>query len=152
MYSRAFGARSSVLLAVTLLVSALAVAVVYARELVSDRVEAAPPQELTRIESRLSQLEQRFYSIEMNIRSLEQQSRLSSVNSGRPERETEVMLLRSEVEALQRRVAELECGLVRIDERTLTPAAREARRRYEGGVGDTCRLNTGAPLRLSTRP
>jgi len=89
--------------------------------------------------------------MEMSIRGLEQQTRVSSINSGRSERDAEVALLRSQLETMQRRLAEVECGLVRVDERTLTQAAREARRRA-GGVGDTCRLNANAPLSIATRP
>jgi peptidoglycan hydrolase CwlO-like protein len=128
-------------------VSVLAVAATCARERVMGTGEAnAGSQDITRIESRLSQLEQRFYSIEMSIRSLEQQSRLSSINAARNERDAEFALLRSEVQALQRRLAEAECGLAKIDERTLTPAAREARQRAKGGAVDPCRMNTNAPL------
>jgi hypothetical protein len=113
---------------------------------------ANTPQDVTRIESRLSQLEQRFYSIEASIRNLEQQTRLSSGMAGRSTRDPEVLQLRAEVEALRQRLAEAECGLVRLDERTLTPAAREARRKSAGNPADPCRLNADAPLRLLTRP
>ena len=119
-------------------------------------VEATPltPQDVTRIESRLSQMEQRFYSVEASIRGLEQQSRLSSSTTGNAgsARDPEVGLLRAEIEALRLRLAEIECGLARVDERTLTPAAREARRKSAGRIGDACRLNADAPLRLPTRP
>jgi peptidoglycan hydrolase CwlO-like protein len=129
-------------------VSILAVAAACAKERVLGTLVAnARSQDITRIESRLNQLEQRFYSIEMSIRGLEQQSRLSSINTVRAERDAEVALLRSEMQSLQRRLAEVECGLARVDERTLTSAAREARQRSKGGAVDPCRLNTNAPLR-----
>jgi hypothetical protein len=67
-------------------------------------------------------------------------------------RDPEIGLLRGEVETLQRRLVEVECGLARLDERTLTPAAREARKRAGTSVTDPCRLSADAPLRLSTRP
>jgi hypothetical protein len=134
------------------LVSALAAAAAYAGEPLSRTGEAsAPAQDVTRIESRLGQLEQRFFSIEASIRALEQQSRLSGVTSGRAARDPEVGLLRVEVETLRRRLAEVECGLARVDERTLSAAVREARRKAEAGTGDPCRLNAGAPLRLPAR-
>jgi hypothetical protein len=144
----------SLLLTVLLLVMALALVVAYAGGPVVMKGEAAPapPQELTRIESRLSQLEQRFYSVEVSIRGLEQQSRLASVTPGRAERDAEVSMLRTEVETMRRRLAEVECGLTRVDERTLSAAAREARRRTEAVASDPCRLNSSAPLRLSARP
>jgi hypothetical protein len=99
---------------------------------------------VTRIESRLSLLEQRFYSMEANIRGLEQQSRLSGVTTSRDARDPEVGLLRAEVVALRQRLAEIECALAKVDERTLTPAAREARRKSTGGTTDPCRLNADA--------
>ncbi|HEV2705421.1 MAG TPA: hypothetical protein VGV59_05825 [Pyrinomonadaceae bacterium] len=111
------------------------------------------PQDVMRIESRLSQLENRFYSIESSVRALEQQTRVAGVTRGTASNEAEVSLLRAEVEALRRRLAEMECGLARVDERTLSQSAKEARRRSAGGVGgDPCRLNAEAPLRLNGRP
>ncbi len=119
---------------------------------IGEAAAVVPTQDVTRIESRLSLLEQRFYSIEASLRGLEQQSRLSGVTSGSAARDPEVGLLRAEVEALRRRLAEVECGLTRVDERTLSPAAKEARRRSGNLVIDPCRLNPDAPLRPATRP
>ncbi|HEY0081710.1 MAG TPA: hypothetical protein VGB61_02875 [Pyrinomonadaceae bacterium] len=114
---------------------------------------AVSPQDVSRIDSRLSLLEQRFYSIETTLRGLEQQSRLSGVTTSGATRDPEVGLLRAEAEALRLRLAEIECALVRIDERTLGAAAKEARRKSgAGGAGDPCRLSADMPLRLSTRP
>lgn len=115
----------------------------------------APPdaQELFSLERRVSVVEQRLNSVELSVNRLEQQSRLqsSAPQTTRGARDVEVELLRSEVELLRRRVAEDECGLLRIDERTLTQAAREARRKDAAGREDPCRLNADAPLRLSPR-
>jgi hypothetical protein len=157
MNSRKFRIATSWWLAILLLVSLLVAAVTANTGKSALSTLAAtpiPPQDVTRIESRLSQMEQRFYSIEASIRSLEQQSRLSSSTTGSATtaRDPEVGLLRAEVESLRRRLAEIECGLVRVDERTLITAAKEARRNSAGGAGDPCRLNVNAPLRLSTRP
>jgi predicted RNase H-like nuclease (RuvC/YqgF family) len=115
---------------------------------------AEQPQDVTSLERRISQLEQRLYTIEATLNRLDQQSRLSE---SRPApstsgRDVDYTLLRTEVETLQRRLIEVECGLVRLDERTLTPAAREARKRTGTTATDPCRLNADAPLRLSTRP
>ena len=107
---------------------------------------------MIRIESRLSQLEQRFYSVEASIRGLEQQSRLSDINSGRAARDPEVGLLRAEVEAMRLRLIEVECGLARVDERTLSAAAKQARQGSARGAGDPCRLNADTPVRLPSRP
>ncbi len=133
-----------------LLASALALAVSYARGEARAPEAARAPQDTIRIESRLSQLEQRFYSMEVNIRNLEQQLRLSSVNTSRGARDPELDLLRAEAETLRRRLAEIECGLIRLDERTLGAATRGAQRKT--GAGDPCRLNPSAPLVLSSRP
>ncbi len=111
------------------------------------------PQDLMRVESRLDRLEQRFYTVESSLRGLEQQVRVTAAAPRTSaQRDPEVSLLRSEVESLRRRLAEVECGLSKVDERTLTPEAREARRKSTAGVADPCRLGTDAPLRLSTRP
>jgi hypothetical protein len=42
-----------------------------------------------------------------------------------------------------------ECGIAKLDERTLTPAARDARRKAVGN--DPCRLNFELPLRPPSR-
>lgn len=158
MNSRTLRTAPSWRLAILLLVSVLVAAVTaYTGKSAVINGEAAPvaspPQDITRIESRLSQIEQRFYSIEASIRGLEQQSRLSGSTTARTtERDPEVSLLRAEVESLRHRLAEIECGLAKVDERTLTPAAREMRRNAAGGASDPCRLNVSAPLRLLTRP
>lgn len=141
--------------AITLFILAVvATAVAYTGKPLSRSGAAAisTPQDVTRIESRLSQLEQRFYSIEVSLRGLEQQSRLSSSTTMRVERDPEIGLLRAEVESLRQRLAEAECGLARVDERTLNAAAKEARRKLAGGGSDPCRLNADAPLRLPGRP
>jgi hypothetical protein len=154
MYSATRRANSFWWAAVLMLVSALAAGTAYAWKPSAGNGEAAiaSPQDVTRIESRLSLLEQRFYSIETSIRSLEQQSRLSSAASGRTTRDPDVSLLRAEVETLRRRLAELECGLAKVDERSLSATARDARRKSTGATTDPCRLNPDTPLRLPSRP
>jgi hypothetical protein len=117
-------------------------------------VEAADGQDNTMLDRRIGQMEQRFYTIETRINRLEQQATLS-MRPGitQPSGDnTEVTLLRSEVAALGRRLNEIECGLAKVDERTLAPAARDARRKSGAGATDPCRLNSEAPLRLSSRP
>jgi hypothetical protein len=146
-------AHSSSWPAVLVLVSALAAAAAYSgRPSAGTGVAAAQSQDVIRLESRLGQLERRLYSIEASIRSLEQQTRLSDINTGRGARDPEVGMLRSELEALRARLAEAECGLARVDERTLSAAAREARRKSAAVAGDPCRLDADAPLRLPARP
>ncbi len=118
------------------------------------RANAESAQDTTSLDRRISLLEQRFYSIELNLNRLDQQLRASqgarspSTSVGR---ELELNLMRDELNALRLRLSEMECGLVRLDERTLAPAAREARKRA-AGAEDPCRLNSQAPLRISARP
>ncbi len=103
-------------------------------------------QELIRVENRLSVLEQRLYGLETSVRTLEQQSRLSSATS-RNTGNDEVRLLRSEIDTLQRRLADVECGVAKVDERTLTSSMR-ARRKSD----DPCRQNSETPVTLPARP
>jgi hypothetical protein len=105
----------------------------------------APQQDVIRLEQRMNQLEQRLFSIENNLRSIEQQSRMAGAGRGViPE---DVARLRLEVQALTNRLAEHECALAKLDERTLNPAMRAARRKSAGG-NDPCRQNADAPIQL----
>lgn len=106
-----------------------------------------PPQDAIRLENRITQLEQRLYTIDTNVRNLEQQSRLAG-SSSRGAKPEDVDRLRLEIQALQQRLAEHECSLAKLDERTLTPAMRASRKK-SGGSGDPCRLNSDTPLQLS---
>jgi len=109
-------------------------------------------QDVIGLERRISLIEQRLNTIELSITRLEQQSRLAPPPTTTTNaRDTELLLLRSEVELLKRRMAEDECGLIRLDERTLTQAARETRHKEEAGREDPCRLSPEVPLRLSPR-
>ena len=107
-------------------------------------ISATPPQDTIRLENRINQLETRLYSIESNIRTLDQQSRLAGVNQ-RGLSQEDVARLRAEVQTLQVRLAENECALARLDERTLSPARRKS------GRTDPCRANPDAPLQLPGR-
>lgn len=107
----------------------------------------APQQDFIRLEQRMNQLEQRFYGIETTLRSLEQQSRLGG-GASRGLSPDEITRLYSQLQTLQLRLADYECALAKLDERTLTPAMREARRRSGASAGDRCRVNPETPLRL----
>jgi len=108
----------------------------------------APQQDVIRLEGRLSQLEQRFYTVETSVRTLEQQSRMG-MNRGGNVTLDDITLLRSEIQRLQARIMEDECALAKLDERTLSPTAREARQRAAGH--DPCRVNAELPLRPPSR-
>lgn len=115
-------------------------------------VPAEGPQDATYLDRRISMLETRLSSIESSLRSVQQQA-MASERSGatQPARDPEVMLLRSEVEILNSRLRELECALVRLDERTLSTAARDARKRTAAQSSDPCRVNPDTPIQLSPR-
>lgn len=105
------------------------------------------------LSQRLNRIEQRFTSIESRLIQLEQQSRFPAAASDLTGvRDTELRLLRSQFDTLQLRIAETECGLVRLDERTLAPAARTNRKNSGTGENDLCRQTPNVPLQLSARP
>jgi chromosome segregation ATPase len=141
-----FGNRSSLLLAL-MCVLGFGLVSVY-RTSFAARAEAvpAPQQDVIRLEARVGQLEQRLYSMESNLRLIEQQSRLAGGSPRDTTRDLE--LLRSEVQSLQVRLVEDECGLAKLDERTLSPAAREVRRKSGLGGNEACRRGFDTPLRL----
>jgi hypothetical protein len=109
-------------------------------------ISATPQQDIIRLENRVNQMETRLYSIENSIRMLEQQSRLGG-GSQRGLSVEDLARLRAEIQTLQVRLADDECGLARLDERTLTPAMRAARQKSAGRT-DPCRANFETPLRL----
>ena len=109
-------------------------------------------QDTRSLDRRISSLEQRLYSIEASINRLQQASISPRPQASQPStRDQEVYLLRGEIQKLQLRVDEIECGLVKLDERTKSPAVREGRRTATTSA-DPCRLNPATPLHLSTRP
>jgi hypothetical protein len=111
--------------------------------------EPAAPQDAIRLETRINQLEQRLYMIETSVRTLEQQSRLGSAAS-RGVSPEEVAALRAALQTLDLRLGDDECAIAKLDERTLTPAARTARAR-SGARTEPCRLSADTPVRLPER-
>jgi hypothetical protein len=112
---------------------------------VSRGKNAIEPQDPASLDRRISMLEQRLYSIESNISRLQQYAttqRPSQVTSpGASDRD--ITLLQEEIQRLTLRLGEVECGVLKLDERTTTPRKKSA---------DPCRQNPDAPLRLATRP
>jgi hypothetical protein len=101
------------------LVSVLAFGLVLA---VRTSAGPAPQQDVIRLESRISQLEQRFYTVETSVRTLEQQSRMG-MNRGGSVTPDDITLLRSEIQRLQARIMEDECALAKF-ELPLRPPSR----------------------------
>lgn len=116
----------------------------------SDMTDA---QDVRSLDRRIGLLEQRLYSIETSISRLEQSAFSQRTANLQPTaRDPEINLLREEIQTVHRRLSEIECGLVKLDERTTTSAVREARRADAARTADPCRLNPATPLRLSIRP
>ena len=109
-------------------------------------------QDVRSLDRRVSMLEQRLYSIESNINRLQQSAVSQHLPVPQPgARDQEMNLIRQDMQALQQRLNEIECGLVKLDERT-TVSVRDNPRSTGRKSADPCRLNPATPLRLSTRP
>lgn len=112
---------------------------------------ATENQDVSSLDRRLSLLEQRFYSIESSISRLQQyvaaqRPPVSQPSTGISDRE--ISLMREEIQRLNMRVAEIECGVIKLDERT-TPASR---RSATAKSTDPCRQNADTRVILSARP
>ena len=144
--------RNTVIVLALLIFSAVAgAAIENALERPASAAGTAGAQDAAYLDRRISLLETKIYSIESSVRTLEQQAMMSRSASGQPTRDPETALLRSEVEILKARLRELECGLARLDERTLSAAAKESRKRAGAQAQDPCRLDPETPLQLSPR-
>jgi len=100
------------------------------------------------LDRRISLLEQRLNMLDSTVSRLQQQS-ISTSAPPQHARDPEMTLLRTEVELLKSRLKEIECGLTRLDERTLAPAAREAQKRTSAQTQNPCRLFPESPIQVS---
>jgi hypothetical protein len=110
-------------------------------------VHAQTDQFLSR---RVDVLEQRLYSIESRIDRISVASRPSMVPTLPSTTPGDIDLLRTTVEGMRLRLGEVECGVLRLDERTLPAAQRRTGR--TGSTSDRCRDNYGTSITLSARP
>lgn len=103
-------------------------------------------QDVNSLDRRISMLEQRFYSLDSSMNRLQQlvASQRSTAPASDP-RAQEISQMIQQIQQLQLRLIELQCGLVKLDERT-------TRRSGEPKSTDPCRANPDAPLRFSSRP
>ena len=114
---------------------------------VSRGKSSAEPQDPSSLDRRISQLEQRFYQVESNINRLQTYVASQRTPTSPPSTsDRAVILIRDEVQRLSLRLGEVECGLVKLDERTAT------RRSNTQKSDDPCRVNVDTPVRLSARP
>jgi len=110
---------------------------------------AAPTQDVSSLDRRISLLEQRFYTIESSISRLQTYMATQRPQVSQPStNDRDILLMREELQRLTLRITEIECGLIKLDERT-TPAAR---RNPTARSNDPCRLTPDTPVRLSTHP
>jgi uncharacterized coiled-coil protein SlyX len=118
----------------------------------SPEPETTPAQDAAYLDQRIRSVEQRLYSIQSSITRLEQQVLAQRPYPSQSARSPELDLLRNEVELLRARVRELECGVAHLDERTLSEAAKVARRSAGGRPVDPCRLNPETPVQNPRQP
>jgi hypothetical protein len=112
-------------------------------------VEAADAvQDPTTLDRRISMLEQKFFIVESSMRRLEQQVTQRPTPLGDQQR-TDTAILRAEIERLKAHIQTIECGVAKLDERTLPPKLRQS---GDSAYKDPCRLNPETPLRLPSRP
>ena len=108
---------------------------------------SAEPQDPTSLDRRISLLEQRFYQVESSINRLQTYVASQRPATSQPTTsDRDVLIIRDEVQRLSLRLGEVECGLLKLDERTAT------RRSNPPKTDDPCRVNVDSPLRLSARP
>jgi len=110
------------------------------------------------LDRRISQIEQRFYYVESRLNSLESASRYAGSSGTANRNDPELRLMRAELDRvkadmdlLKTRVADVECAMFKLDERTLSPAARTIRRRTDPDTNEGCRTDFNTPIQLSTR-
>lgn len=94
---------------------------------------------------RIDQVEQRFYSLESRLNRLESVRPAVSSPTIADTNNIELQFLRTQLDGLRTRVGELECGVLRLDERTTVPARRMK-------SSEPCRRDPAAVVQLSARP
>jgi predicted RNase H-like nuclease (RuvC/YqgF family) len=113
----------------------------------SSVVENTATQDVGSLDRRISLLEQRFYSLESSINRLQQFIASQRTPVQQPSTtDQEITLMREEIRRLSLRLNEIECGVIKLDERTAVRKSGAAK------PGDPCRVNPDLPLRLSSRP
>jgi hypothetical protein len=141
----------------TALISAAVAAAVYGGLWVIERVVPVASAQQTDIylSRRVDQMEQRFYSIESRLGRVEQEQmrpRAAPPIFSNPVSESDINLLRTQVDNLRLRMGEAECAILRLDERTLSSTSRLARGRAAVVGTERCRQDTGRAIELSARP
>src|SRR5262245_25535273 len=106
-------------------------------------VSGAETQDPSSLDRRISMLEQRFFTLESSMNRLQtsvaSQRSVNTSSSSSDLRDRQVDQLQQDMQRLQLRLAEVECGLLKLDERTATAGAN--RRSGEPRPTDPCRQN-----------
>jgi len=101
------------------------------------------------LSQRISQIEQRIQMLENRVNRVEQDSRVPAITPRTNDtNDTVIRLLSTQLDTLQLQLAEAQCGLLKLDERTLTAAARNARKK-SAGLGESCRLDPNTPVQIT---
>ena len=109
-------------------------------------------QDVRSLDRRISLIELRLNSIESSVNRLQQSALSQRAPVSQPNvRDEEINPIREDIHSLQLRLGEIECGLLKLDERT-TNSVPDNRKSAPAKTVDPCRLNPFTPLRLSTRP
>lgn len=128
-------------------VSLVVLGVVVVLTCVNARVGSADPvQDPASLDRRISMLEQRFYTLESSMNRLQQLvGSQRSLPAASDTNDREISQLTQEIQRLQLQVIEVQCGMLKLDERTTTRRAGEPR------PADPCRANPNVPLRFTAR-
>lgn len=101
---------------------------------------------------RIDQIESRFYTIESRLERVESATRPTlSPPPLIQGNDQEIRALQQQIDSLRTRIGELECGVLKLDERTLAASARSSRIRGTQN-SELCRREIGLPVQLSARP
>ena len=130
----------------------------WARVSENDLTPTVYAQQNTMLDQRINQIEQRFYYLETRLNRLESDSRYSSTSPSSStsqlqisQMKTELDTMRGLIDSLRTRIGDVECGLLHVDERTLSVQQRQ-RRRSALGPHDPCRAEPESPVTLASRP
>lgn len=128
-------------------VIAIALAIAHTNQ-ASSANAAMSAQDVMSLDRRISAFEQRLYILESHINQLQQQVQYAQRQPATSNtRDPEVERLRLELNLLQSRLGEVECGVLKLDERTLPAAARATQTKKT----DPCRSQPNTPVQLSSR-
>jgi len=115
----------------------------------TELTSSEPGQDIMSVDRRVTTLEQHMYTLDSNLNQLQQQIMMLNRTSSQPTGSSaEVQQLRLELDVIRSRMAQVECALAKLDERTLTTGKPKVR----AGVKDPCRLDPQTPIEITGHP